>query len=51
MHRFRLNRIGATDLRGDLFGGLTAAIVALPLALALQVNAARRLRLSPQDTA
>jgi len=33
----RINRLGTTRLRGDLFGGLTAAIVALPLALAFGV--------------
>ncbi|TVQ16731.1 MAG: SulP family inorganic anion transporter [Leptolyngbya sp. DLM2.Bin15] len=32
-----LNKIGFENLRGDLFGGLTAAIVALPLALAFGV--------------
>ena len=37
MHRFVLNRLGTANLRGDLFGGLTAAIVALPLALAFGV--------------
>lgn len=37
MRRFRLNRLGTASLRGDLFGGLTAAIVALPLALAFGV--------------
>ena len=37
MNRFRLNRPGTTNLRGDLFGGLTAAVVALPLALAFGV--------------
>jgi SulP family sulfate permease len=31
------NRLGLTHLRGDLFGGLTAAIIALPLALAFGV--------------
>jgi len=31
------NRIDASHLRGDLFGGLTAAVVALPLALAFGV--------------
>ena len=29
-----LNRFSADNLRGDLLGGLTAAVVALPLALA-----------------
>ena len=37
MDRLRINRLGTTRLRGDLFGGLTAAIVALPLALAFGV--------------
>jgi SulP family sulfate permease len=37
LDRFRLNRLGTTRLQGDLFGGLTAAIVALPLALAFGV--------------
>jgi SulP family sulfate permease len=37
MTLLRINRLGATHLRGDLFGGLTAAIVALPLALAFGV--------------
>ena len=37
MQRFKLNRLGTSWLRGDLFGGLTAAIVALPLALAFGV--------------
>ena len=37
MDRFRLNRLGKSRLQGDLFGGLTAAIVALPLALAFGV--------------
>lgn len=31
------NRIGVSNLKGDLFGGLTAAIVALPMALAFGV--------------
>jgi SulP family sulfate permease len=35
--RFRLNRLGTANLKGDLFGGLTAAVVALPLALAFGV--------------
>jgi len=34
---FALPRLDTTHLRGDLFGGLTAAIVALPLALAFGV--------------
>ncbi len=34
---FRPNRIGLQHLRGDLFGGITAAIIALPLALAFGV--------------
>ncbi len=33
----RLNAIGVSHLRGDLYGGLTAAVVALPLALAMGV--------------
>jgi len=37
LDRFRLNRLGTSKLQGDLFGGLTAAIVALPLALAFGV--------------
>ena len=37
MDRFRFNRLGTSRLQGDLFGGLTAAIVALPLALAFGV--------------
>ncbi len=32
-----VNKIGTENLRGDLFGGITAAIVALPLALAFGV--------------
>jgi len=32
-----LNRLGLNNWRGDLYGGLTAAIVALPLALAFGV--------------
>jgi SulP family sulfate permease len=32
-----VNKIGIENLRGDLFGGVTAAIVALPLALAFGV--------------
>jgi SulP family sulfate permease len=32
-----LNHISTTNIKGDLFGGLTAAIVALPLALAFGV--------------
>ena len=31
-------KIGFTHLRGDLFGGITAGIVALPLALAFGVS-------------
>ena len=34
-----LNRINANNLRGDAFGGLTAAVVALPMALAFGVAA------------
>jgi len=37
LHRIRPNRLGTSHLQGDLFGGLTAAIVALPLALAFGV--------------
>lgn len=37
MTRFRLNALDASHLRGDIFGGLTAAIVALPLAIAFGV--------------
>jgi len=32
-----INRLGVANLRGDLFGGITAAVVALPLALAFGV--------------
>ena len=32
-----LNRISGSNLRGDLFGGLTAAVIALPMALAFGV--------------
>lgn len=35
MHLF--NEIGTNNLRGDLFGGVTAAIIALPMALAFGV--------------
>ena len=31
------NRIHFDNLRGDIFGGLTAAVVSLPLALAFEV--------------
>jgi len=34
-----LNHISTTNIKGDLFGGVTAAIVALPLALAFGVAA------------
>ena len=37
MYRVKPNRIGISNLRGDLFGGLTAAVVALPLAIAFGV--------------
>ena len=37
LHRFRLNPVGFGNVRGDLFGGVTAAIVALPLAIAFGV--------------
>ena len=33
----KLNRLGTANLRGDVFGGVTAAIIALPLALAFGV--------------
>ncbi|MEB3322734.1 MAG: SulP family inorganic anion transporter, partial [Synechococcaceae cyanobacterium] len=33
------NRISTSNLRGDLFGGLTAAVVSLPMALAFGVAA------------
>lgn len=36
--RFPVNRLSLENFRGDLFGGLTAAIVALPLALAFGVT-------------
>jgi len=32
-----LNRINATNLKGDVFGGLTAAVIALPMALAFGI--------------
>lgn len=38
MGRFAVNAIGTANLRGDLFGGLTAAVVALPLAIAFGVT-------------
>ena len=34
-----LNFLKAQNLKGDLFGGLTAGIVALPLALAFGIQA------------
>lgn len=34
----KMNRLNSRNLRGDVFGGLTAAIVALPLALAFGVS-------------
>lgn len=37
MTRFKLNFLTLSNLRGDFFGGLTAAIIALPLALAFGV--------------
>jgi len=37
MHRFKPNALGTSNLRGDIFGGLTAAVVALPLAIAFGV--------------
>ncbi len=36
-HTFKINKLHLHNLRGDFFGGLTAAIVALPLALAFGV--------------
>jgi sulfate permease, SulP family len=33
----RINKLGFSNFRGDLFGGLTAAVIALPLALAFGV--------------
>ena len=35
--RIVLNRINATNLKGDVFGGLTAAVMALPMALAFGI--------------
>lgn len=35
--RFKFNSFDTSNLRGDLFGGLTAAVVALPLAIAFGV--------------
>ncbi|WP_353292524.1 SulP family inorganic anion transporter [Synechococcus sp. M16CYN] len=32
-----LNRINVTNLRGDVFGGVTAAVIALPMALAFGI--------------
>ena len=37
MNRFALNRFGLAHFRGDVAGGLTAAVVALPLAIAFGV--------------
>lgn len=37
-HTFKINKLHLRNLRGDFFGGLTAAIVALPLALAFGVS-------------
>ena len=37
MAQFRINALDASNLRGDIFGGLTAAVVALPLAIAFGV--------------
>ena len=37
MRRIVLNRINATNLKGDVFGGLTAAVIALPMALAFGI--------------
>jgi hypothetical protein len=36
------NRIHFDNLRGDIFGGLTAAVVSLPLALAFGVASGTR---------
>ena len=38
VHTFKINKLHLRNLRGDFFGGLTAAIVALPLALAFGVS-------------
>tara|TARA_R110002096_G_scaffold209791_4_gene396979 strand:+ start:8072 stop:9739 length:1668 start_codon:yes stop_codon:yes gene_type:complete len=35
--RFKFNTLHVNNLRGDIFGGLTAAVVALPLAIAFGV--------------
>ena len=35
--RIVLNRINATNLKGDVFGGLTAAVIALPMSLAFGI--------------
>jgi SulP family sulfate permease len=37
LYRLKLNPIRTDNLRGDMFGGLTAAVVALPLAIAFGV--------------
>ncbi len=37
MTRFKFNTLHVNNLRGDIFGGLTAAVVALPLAIAFGV--------------
>jgi SulP family sulfate permease len=37
MNQFRINALDTSNLRGDIFGGLTAAVVALPLAIAFGV--------------
>jgi SulP family sulfate permease len=37
MNRFKPNALDTSHLRGDIFGGLTAAVVALPLAIAFGV--------------
>lgn len=37
MHRIKVNRLSTENLSGDLFGGVTAAVIALPLALAFGV--------------
>ena len=39
MPELLLNRISTSNLRGDAFGGVTAAVIALPMALAFGVAA------------
>jgi len=36
-YRVTINKLSTANLRGDLFGGITAAVIALPLALAFGV--------------